>query len=157
MNPPQSPHLAHPLLFSPVHTYHSPMAAKKARETEYEILRRGAGFHGHVVGPIPDHVTGAASGVRYLAQLAAEWGHLSGTRTREADISSKDMDVHVYDEWNAINRLAFVPTLKLLRKKLAKTTYAQFSKGVVEEIVSNSFHEAFDDGYRARAKPRRRR
>src|SRR6185503_21024965 len=97
----------------------------------YDLLQDGAGFHGHVVGPFPEDVVGVASAVRYLARLAAEWGHLSGTRTRESDIDWKQSTLlpgdHAQLEYDAIKRSAFTPSLARLRKRLKKTLYADFS------------------------------
>lgn len=122
----------------------------------YELLRRGAGFHGFVAGPIPREVLGAASAIRYLVQLASEWGHLSGTRSRTSSIDWREVEIsdHAQFEFEAIDREAFVPTLKRLRKSLAKTNYAQLSNDCVEGIVSLVFHEAFEDAFEGRAKKR---
>lgn len=133
------------------------MAAGTSSRGDFELLRRGAGFHGYVAGPLPRDVVGAAGAIRYLVRLASEWGHLSGTRSRTSSIDWREVEVsdHAQFEFEAIDRESFAPTLKRLRKTLARTNDAQLSNGCVEEIVSLVFHEAFDEAFKGRAKKRR--
>jgi hypothetical protein len=135
------------------------MTARKPPHTDYVLIQRGSGFHGHVTRPLPGDLTGAGSAIRYLVQLASEWGDLSGARTRTSDIDWSYMEPsdHAHDEFKAISRESFSPTLNLLRKRLARTNYAELSKECVGDIVSLVFFEAFYAAFEGRAKSKRRR
>jgi len=136
------------------------MGKKSAHDPEYELLVPGNGFHGYVAGPLPNGVIGVASAVRFLVQLGAEWGDLSGTRTRTSDIDWAQSTMlpsdHADHEYQAIRRSSFVPTLKRLRKRLPKTLYGEFSENSAADIVSLAFHEAFEAAFRGRKAKRKR-
>lgn len=137
------------------------MASRKSQDPDYDVLQYGNGFHGHVAGPFPEDVVGVTGAVRYLAQLGAEWGHLSGTLTRESDIDWRQSEMlptdHAALEYDAIKRSSFTPTLARLKVRLKKTLYSELSKDCPWEIVSLAFSEAFDDAFRGRARSKRKR